>query len=165
MSEQPTPVLQAQGVHKTYQQGDLEVQALRGLDLSIQAGDFAVLAGPSGSGKTTLLNLFGALDRPTEGEIVVEGQNLSSLGKQAQAKLRRDRIGFVFQAYNLVPVLTAYENAEMIMLLQGVAPAERKRRIVELFEATGLEDLGDRFPRQLSAVAPCIPTFHERARP
>jgi len=150
MSEQPTPVLQAQGVHKTYQQGDLEVQALRGLDLSIQAGDFAVLAGPSGSGKTTLLNLFGALDRPTEGEIVVEGQNLSSLGKQAQAKLRRDRIGFVFQAYNLVPVLTAYENAEMIMLLQGVAPAERKRRIVELFEATGLEDLGDRFPRQLS---------------
>ncbi len=143
-------ILRAIAVEKSYQQGEVTVPALRGIDLSIGVGEFVVLAGPSGSGKTTLLNLFGALDEPTAGAVEVEGRPLSGLARRRLAELRRDRIGFVFQAYNLVPVLTAYENAELILMLQGVLEAERRERVMPLLKAVGLEGLEDRRPNQLS---------------
>ena len=143
-------VLSAKDLRKTYQQGDIQVHALQGIGLDIDQGDFVVLAGPSGSGKTTLLNLFGALDEPTSGSVIVDGQDLAALNRRSRADLRRDRIGFVFQAYNLVPVLTAYENAELILLLQGVPPAERRAKVMPLLKAVGLEGMEDRRPNQLS---------------
>ncbi len=143
-------VLLAQDVWRTYSQGAVEVHALRGLSLSIHQGDFAVLAGPSGSGKTTLLNQFGALDVPDRGEVFVEGRALSQLSRRQLADIRRDRIGFVFQAYNLVPVLTAYENAELILMLQGTPAARRKERVMSLLKEVGLEGMEHRYPRELS---------------
>ncbi|TNE85898.1 MAG: ABC transporter ATP-binding protein [Deltaproteobacteria bacterium] len=143
-------VLRTQGLWRTYQQGDLQVHALRGVDLTIERGEFTVLAGPSGSGKSTLLNQLGALDTPTKGEVFVGDQRLAGMSKRDLADLRRDRIGFVFQAYNLVPVLTAFENAELICLLQGMPADERKRRVDELMDKVGLAGLGARFPRELS---------------
>lgn len=143
-------VLSAKDLRKTYQQGDIQVHALQGIGLDIDQGDFVVLAGPSGSGKTTLLNLFGALDEPTSGSVTVDGQDLAALNRRSRADLRRDRIGFVFQAYNLVPVLTAYENAELILMLQGVPPAERRAKVMPLLKAVGLEGMEDRRPNQLS---------------
>jgi len=145
-----TEVLRADQIWRTYQQGVVEVHALRGLSLSVFQGDFAVVAGPSGSGKTTLLNQFGALDRPTRGTVYVEGRDLSDLSRRKRADLRRDRIGFVFQAYNLVPVLTAYENAELTLLLQGVPAKTRDERVKSLLDAVGLDGMHDRFPRELS---------------
>lgn len=143
-------VLSAHGLRKTYQQGEITVPALQGIDLEIEQGDFVVLAGPSGSGKTTLLNLFGALDEPTSGTVVVDGTDLATLNRRAKADLRRDRIGFVFQSYNLVPVLTAYENAELILMLQGVPESDRRARVMPLLQAVGLEGMEDRRPNQLS---------------
>ncbi len=138
------------GIKKIYQQGTVDVPALRGLDIEIREGEFAVLAGSSGSGKTTLLNLIGALDQPTEGSLVVDGKDLSRLSGKELAEMRLRRLGFVFQAYNLVPVLTAYENAEYVLLLQGVAADERKRRVTELLDAVGLSGLSHRRPSELS---------------
>ena len=138
------------GVSKIYRQGTVDVPALRGLDIQLHEGEFAVLAGSSGSGKTTLLNLIGALDQPTDGSLVVDGRDLSQLSGRELAELRLRRLGFVFQAYNLVPVLTAYENAEYVLLLQGVAAEERKRRVTELLNAVGLEGLAHRRPSELS---------------
>ena len=112
-------VIQGSDLKKVYQQGTLEVHALRGVDLSVEAGEFAALVGPSGSGKSTLLNLIGTLDKPTSGSIQVAGQEVSGLDRAASAKFRLKHIGFVFQAYNLIPVLSAYENAEEVMALQG----------------------------------------------
>ncbi len=158
-------VLSTSELSKTYQQGEtrmtwkglslkfipwIEVHALRGVSLEIDEGDFVVLAGPSGSGKTTLLNLLGALDEPTSGTVAVEGVSLNDLNRRAKATMRRDRIGFVFQAYNLVPVLTAYENAELILMLQGVAESERRARVMPLLKDVGLEGMEDRRPNQLS---------------
>ncbi len=118
-----TPVVQLTDVVKNYRQGAVDVQALRGISLKVEAGEFVAICGPSGSGKTTALNLIGALDKPTSGTVRVDGADLGSLGRSALSRLRRDRIGFVFQAYNLIPVLTAYENAESVMALQGVDAA------------------------------------------
>lgn len=126
------------------------VKALDGVTLDIEAGDFLVLAGPSGSGKTTLVNLIGALDKPTGGEVAIDGRSLATLSPQALADLRRDRIGFVFQAYNLVPVLTVIENVEYVMLLQGVAADERRRRAMAVLSEVGLGELVDRRPDALS---------------
>ena len=137
-------------VTRIYRQGATEVPALRGLSLRIEAGEFVVISGPSGSGKTTLLNLIGALDRPTSGTVRIEGVDLGSLSRRVRSQLRRDRIGFVFQAYNLVPVLTAYENAEIVLALQGVAEEQRRARVTELLEEVGLEGLEDRRPDELS---------------
>ena len=143
-------VIELKGVTRTYKQGAVDVRALRGIDLQIGAGEFTAICGPSGSGKTTLLNLIGALDEPTTGEIIVAGQHLGSLGRRARSRLRRDRIGFVFQAYNLLPVLTAYENAEAVLALQGVPEAERHQTVMQLLRDVGLQGLEDRRPDQLS---------------
>ncbi len=138
------------GVTKTYKQGELEVQALRGLDLRIEAGEFTALVGPSGSGKTTALNMAGALDTPTSGTVSLEGRDLGSLSRRELSHLRRDRIGFVFQAYNLIPVLTAYENAESVLALQGVSDDQRRERVMKLLDQLGLAGMEHRRPDQLS---------------
>ena len=119
-------VLEIANLTKDYVDDEVVVHALRGVDLKIEKGEFMAIAGPSGSGKTTLLNLIGALDKPTGGSVRLEGRDLGALGRHALSVLRRDRIGFVFQSYNLVPVLTAYENAEIVLALQGVAAATRR---------------------------------------
>ncbi|MEE2703499.1 MAG: ABC transporter ATP-binding protein [Myxococcota bacterium] len=145
-----TPSVEVRDATKLYQQGALEVAALRGLSLTIRPGEFTAICGPSGSGKTTLLNLIGALDAPTSGSIALEGQDLGSLGRRALSQLRRDRIGFVFQAYNLIPVLTAFENAEIVLRLQGVKEQERRDRVLRVLADVGLEGLENRRPDQLS---------------
>ena len=143
-------VVELSDITKLYTQGSLEVQALRGLDLTVGKGEFTALIGPSGAGKTTTLNLVGGLDSPTSGSVAVEGVDLGTLNRKELSRLRRDRIGFVFQSYNLIPVLTAYENAEMVMWVQGVPAPERRRRVMELLRAVGLEGLEDRKPTELS---------------
>ena len=145
-----SPVVELDEVTKVYQQGDQQVDALRGITLTVQSGEFAALSGPSGSGKTTALNLIGALDTPTSGTVRLEGADLGTLNRKELSHLRRDRIGFVFQAYNLLPVLSAYENAEIVMAVQGVAEAERKERVMELLARVGLEGMEHRRPAELS---------------
>jgi putative ABC transport system ATP-binding protein len=145
------PVVEVVNVTKFYEdQGQVVTQALRGVDLVVEKGEFMAIAGPSGSGKTTLLNLIGALDTPSSGAIRVEGRSLAGMSSGQLADLRRDRIGFVFQAYNLIPVLTAAENAEYVMLLKGVPPAERRSRVSGLFAKLGLEALMDTRPPKMS---------------
>jgi len=148
MADQAIVVLE--GVTKRYRQGALDVHALRGLDLTIEKGEFTAIVGPSGSGKTTALNLIGALDTATAGSVKLEGKDLSTLSRRQLSALRRDRIGFVFQAYNLLPVLTAYENAESVLALQGTPVAERKQKVMALLEEVGLQGMEDRRPDQLS---------------
>ncbi|MGD8726338.1 MAG: ABC transporter ATP-binding protein [Gemmatimonadales bacterium] len=143
-------IVQLRDVTKVYRQGAVDVHALRGLTLDVARAEFTALCGPSGSGKTTALNLIGALDSPTSGSVVLEGQDLSRLNRRELSHLRRDRIGFVFQAYNLMPVLTAYENAETVMWVQGIGVEERRRRVLELLASVGLEGLEDRKPAELS---------------
>ena len=143
-------VVALRDVTKLYTQGSLEVQALRGLDLTVGKGEFTALIGPSGSGKTTTLNLVGGLDSPTSGSVIVEGVDLGGLNRKELSHLRRDRIGFVFQSYNLIPVLTAYENAEMVMWVQGVPARERRERVMDLLAAVGLDGMEDRRPTELS---------------
>ncbi len=150
MSESKSSIVELNGVTRTFRQGDVDVLALRGLDLEIAPQEFTTLCGPSGSGKTTTLNLIGALDRPSSGTVLFEGHDLGALGRRELARLRRDRIGFVFQAYNLLPVLTAYENAETVLALQGADPQTRRERVMELLAAVGLEGMEDRRPDQLS---------------
>jgi putative ABC transport system ATP-binding protein len=143
-------IVELQDVVKNYRQGAVEVQALRGLSLSVNAGEFTAICGPSGSGKTTALNLIGALDIPSSGRVFLEGQDLSQLSRSALSHLRRDRIGFVFQAYNLIPVLSAYENAESVMALKGVDEATRRARVMKLLAEVGLEGMEHRRPDHLS---------------
>jgi len=135
---------------KNYGEGGLQVRAVRDVDMTVDEGEFVSLSGPSGSGKTTLLNLIGGLDRLSSGEIVVAGRRLQTLSKTELADMRLREIGFVFQAYNLIPVLSAYENVEFIMQLQGVAADERRRLAREILAEVGLEGLGDRRPGELS---------------
>lgn len=143
-------IVSIESLKKTYQQGKINVDALRGIDLSISKGEFLAICGPSGSGKTTLLNIIGALDTPTKGKITIAGQDIAELSATKRADLRLHDIGFVFQAYNLIPVLSAYENAEFIMLMQGVSANERKKRLDEVFEQVGLSGLEKRRPTELS---------------
>ncbi len=126
------------------------MHALRGVDLDVAAGEFVSLAGPSGSGKSTLLNLIGALDRPSTGDVVVDGVALSQLDEAQLADLRLTKIGFVFQAYNLIPVLSARENVEFIMQLQGVPARERRERALEILASLGMAELADRRPGEMS---------------
>lgn len=143
-------IIEVEDVTRLYQQGNVEVAALRSLSLQVKTGEFTALCGPSGSGKTTLLNLIGALDQPTSGRVIIEGQDLNSMNRQELSYLRRDRIGFVFQSYNLIPVLSAYENAELVLSVQGASQTERKEKVMALLKAVGLEDLEDRRPSELS---------------
>jgi putative ABC transport system ATP-binding protein len=144
------PIITCRGVEKMFRTGSQEVRALRGVDLEIGPGEFVALVGPSGSGKTTLLNLLGALDRPTRGELVVLGRRLDTLSKRQRADMRLRSIGFVFQAFNLVPVLTAVENVEFVLELQGMGVRERRARAIEVLEELGLGDVLHRRPRELS---------------
>lgn len=145
-----TPAVQTKDVWKIYPQDPNPVKAVRGVSLEIESGDFVAMAGPSGSGKTTVLNLLGGLTRPTEGSIEIGGLEITAMPDKALARLRLERIGFVFQAYNLLPVLTAMENAEFTLLLRGVPASERHERVRVLFDQMGLEGLEDRFPGKLS---------------
>jgi putative ABC transport system ATP-binding protein len=137
-------------VKKTYRTGQIEVPALRGISLRVAAGEFLAIAGPSGSGKTTLLNIIGGLDRADAGEVLVGGKNIQLLSSGELARLRLQRLGFVFQAYNLLPVLTAMENAEFTLLLQDVPVEQRKERVRKLFSEIGLAGLEHRRPGELS---------------
>ncbi|MCL7488581.1 MAG: ABC transporter ATP-binding protein [Desulfobulbaceae bacterium] len=137
-------------VSRVYYQGRVEVRAVDNLDLLIRPGEFSALSGPSGSGKTTILNMIGALDMPTSGTVYLEGRDLTRLGRGELSRLRRDRVGFVFQAYNLVPVLTAYENAEFVLALQNVPVQERRDRVMAVLEEVGMAGYVNRRPDELS---------------
>ncbi len=138
------------GLKKTYQIGEVKTDALRGVDLEIDKGEFTAIAGPSGSGKSTLLHLMGGLDQPTSGEVYLNDQRIDQLSKQESAALRLEHLGFVFQAYNLIPVLTALENAAFVLELQGVGKRKREARALESLKALGIEEFKDRRPNQLS---------------
>jgi len=144
------PIVRLQHVRKTYVQGKIEVHAVNDVSLDIQAGDFAALCGPSGSGKTSLLNLIGGLDVPNAGKVWVDGVDLASLSRSELSEVRKNRIGFVFQAYNLIPVMTAYENAAFVLDLQEVEEAEKYRRVMKTLKAVGLEGLEHRRPDEMS---------------
>ena len=137
-------------VSKIYQQGKLRVTALKGIDLAIERGGFVALAGPSGSGKTTLLNIIGGLDTPDTGNVNVDGNALETMSQAALAELRLHKVGFIFQAFNLIPVLSALENVEFGMLLQGVPVAKRRERAMTILTEVGLEEMVHRRPAELS---------------
>ncbi|WP_394834218.1 ABC transporter ATP-binding protein [Pendulispora rubella] len=143
-------IVELEQVTKEYDLGATKVRALGGIDLTFEKGEFSVVMGPSGSGKSTLLNIVSGLDRATSGKVRVVDVDTSASDDGALSRLRLEKIGFVFQAYNLIPVLTAVENVEYVMLLQGRPPAERWKRAKEMLEAVGLGGLHDRFPRELS---------------
>jgi len=144
------PIVMLRGVSKTYSRGGESVRVLAGLDLDVPTGSYEALMGPSGSGKTTLLNLIAGLDRPTEGSVDVGGKHLEGMSEGALAKWRSSTIGFVFQSYNLLPVLTAIENVELPLLLTKLGSADRKTRAQTALRVVGLEDRMQHYPRQLS---------------
>ena len=137
-------------VIKNYGQGKVITKALRGIDLKIIEGDFSVMMGPSGCGKSTLLNIIGGLDRATSGNVKFNGKDFDTLSNKALSIMRRQHIGFVFQNYNLLPVLTAFENAEYVLMLQGVEPTKRRKKVMDLFHEMNLDGLESRYPRELS---------------
>jgi putative ABC transport system ATP-binding protein len=137
-------------VTKEYRKGDQTITPLRGIDLAVERGDFVSLMGSSGSGKSTLLNLIAGIDRPTAGRIVVNGTDITQLSRTRLAHWRAGHIGYIFQLYNLIPVLTAYENVELPLLLLPLSRAERSKRVGIALEAVGLTDRADHYPRQLS---------------
>lgn len=143
-------VIKASQLKKTYNPKGIAVEALKGVDLNIEKGEFTAIVGPSGSGKTTLLNIIGGLDRPSSGQIMVNNTDITSLTENKLIDFRKENIGFVFQAYNLIPVLTAKENVEFVMLLQGTSEKERNARTESLLKAVGLEDKIDKRPGELS---------------
>ncbi len=143
-------IIETRNLTKTYEAGQEQVHALRGVDFQADAGDFVVINGPSGSGKTTFLNLLSCIDLPTQGEVLIEGQAVSQLASGSLAEVRRDKIGLVFQAFNLIPVLSTFENIEYPMLLKGVPPKERKEKVNQLLEEVDLVKEGSRRPDQLS---------------
>lgn len=143
-------IIEIKGLHKVYDGNALPVYAINGIDLKIDSGEFTAIVGPSGSGKTTLLNIVGGLDDPTEGEVIIDGVNISTLNSRQKTDFRMRNIGFVFQAYNLIPVFTARENVEFIMQLEGKSNKERDTRTTELLKAVGLGDRMDSRPNKLS---------------
>ena len=143
-------LVEAIDLHKDYKIGKVLFPALRGIDIKIAKGEFTAIAGPSGSGKTTLLNIIGCLDVPTKGKILIDGTNVNELGSKEKAKLRKNKIGFVFQTFNLIPVLTAYENVEIPLILLDVEQGKRRQKIVELLEEVGLGEYIDRRPNEMS---------------
>jgi putative ABC transport system ATP-binding protein len=143
-------VLEGVELVKDYDTRSVVTRALDGVSVSVEEGEFSVLAGPSGSGKTTLLNLLGTLDGPTSGRIFVDGADVMMLSEAERSRLRLQKLGFVFQAFNLIPVLTAAENVEFVLLLQGVRASERRERAVSLLREFGLADLADKRPPEMS---------------
>lgn len=137
-------------VKRTYKIGEVETHALQGVSLTIESGEFTALVGPSGSGKTTLLQLIGCLDQPTSGQVIINGHETTNLNRNKRADLRKGVIGFVFQFFALIPTLTAYENVEMPLLLNGKTPTERKQRVMELLEAVDMTSHSHHRPDQLS---------------
>ncbi len=143
-------IIELTDVKKDYLLGDVIVPALRGVTLEIKSGEFVAMAGPSGSGKTTLLNIVGALDTPTSGKVFVEGQDISAMSAAQQSRMRRNKIGFIFQSYNLIPVLTALENTEYVLMLQGRPKKERREIAHNILKEVGLEGRENSLPSQLS---------------
>ena len=143
-------VIELQDVTRVYKIGEVETHALRGVNLTIEAGEFTAIVGPSGSGKTTMLQLMGCLDRPTDGRLHINGQDVTQLNPSKRADLRKETIGFVFQFFALIPGLTAYENVELPLLLSGTKKAVRRARANELLEAVGLSDRARHRPDQMS---------------
>ncbi len=143
-------IVECENVRKVYQQGQVDVQALTAVNLSVEQGEFVALAGPSGSGKTTLLNLIGGLDTTTSGTIRVDGQKLGGMSQTELAEMRLHKVGFIFQSYNLIPVLSAQENVEFVMLLRGVPVRERTELARAMLKEVGLDGMFDRRPSQLS---------------
>lgn len=143
-------MIELEHVHRVFRVGDQEVHALNDVSLRIERGEYVAIMGPSGSGKSTLLNILGLLDRPTTGSYRLDGENVTALSDQAQANTRRDKIGFVFQFFHLVPRLTAAENIELPLMLAGVQPSERKHRVQQILKAVGLADRAHHKPDQLS---------------
>ena len=150
MNPQHRHLIETEGLIKTYSDNGVQVPALRGVDLTIHAGDFTAIVGPSGSGKTTLLNIISGLDKPTSGKVWLDGRLVSDMSGAELSDFRRDHIGFIFQAYNLIPVLKVEENIEYIMLLQGVPKEERHRRVHDILRDVDLEDYAHRYPNRLS---------------
>ncbi len=145
-----TNIITTKDLKKTYKDNSVEVKAVRGISIKIDSGEFTAIVGPSGSGKTTLLNMVSGLDTPSSGEVILNGIELSKMKGKELSDFRRDNLGFVFQSYNLIPVLSVEENVEYIMLLQGVKKEERHRRVKKILEDVGLIDMQDRLPTQLS---------------
>jgi putative ABC transport system ATP-binding protein len=144
------PLIQTEGLRKTYSDNGVAVEALKGIDLVIRAGEFTAIVGPSGSGKTTLLNIISGLDRPSEGKVWLDGRLVSSMSGAELSDFRRDHIGFIFQAYNLIPVLKVEENIEYVMLLQRLPKEERHARVSDILRDVDLEGFAGRFPSRLS---------------
>ena len=143
-------VITTKNLSRHFQDGENIIKAVDDVSLNIEAGEFTAIIGPSGSGKSTLLNLIGGLDNPTSGAVELSGTDIAKMSGSALSDFRRDHLGFLFQSYNLIPVLSAEENIEYIMLLQGVDTATRKKRVREMLHVVGLEGLGDRRPSHLS---------------
>ena len=143
-------VVKVENVSRVYKIGKIETQALRGVDLCIENGEFTALIGPSGSGKTTLLQMIGCLDQPTTGHVLINNKDVTRLNRNQRADMRRGTIGFIFQFFALIPTLSAYENVEMPLLLNGHSPKERKERVMELLKAVDLVDRANNRPDQMS---------------
>jgi putative ABC transport system ATP-binding protein len=144
------PLIKARNLDKRYNRGGEEIHVLRGLSLDVKPGEFVAFMGPSGSGKTTLLNILGGLDNPSTGTVTVDGVNITTLSRRALAEWRGRHVGLVFQAYNLIPVLTAFQNVELPLLLTSLSRADRRKRVEAALRLVGLEDRMRHFPRQLS---------------
>ena len=149
-SGQELPLVQMEQVTKVYQMGRVDVQALRGIGLTIMAGDFVAIVGASGSGKTTLMNILGGLDRPSTGKVMLFGQDLAEVPEAKLTELRRDRIGFVFQQFALMPTMSAYENVELPLRMIHMRPRERKERVMELLDLVGLSKWRGHRPQEMS---------------
>ena len=143
-------IIKITNLEKTYQDNGIPVHAIRGIDLDISKGEFLVIAGPSGSGKTTLLNMIGALDKPTKGNIYFEGEDITIKSKTELSSFRLHKLGFIFQAYNLIPVLTALENIEFSMMLLGIPEKEREDKALKLMDELGIKDLAYKRPNEMS---------------
>lgn len=144
------PIIEAKGLSKIYKRDQNEIHPLQNLNLTIDKGDFLALVGPSGSGKTTLLNIIAGIDKPTSGSVLFEGRDITRMSKTELAKWRNEHIGFVFQSFNLIPVLTARENVELPLLLTGLSKKERAEHVLSALKIVGLADRVDHYPRQLS---------------
>ena len=143
-------IIKAEKLEKIYQDNGIPVHALRGIDLNVSKGEYIVIAGPSGSGKTTLLNLLGALDKPSSGRIFFENEDITEKPKDFLSNMRLHKLGFIFQAYNLIPVLSAIENIEFSMMLLGIPEKERKDKALELMDELGIKELADKRPNEMS---------------